>query len=472
MSIGTVAGLVFTYAFSSLAIFLSTARWLRTSEEEAPRLFFLTLGTGPVAVSWLLTRSCQFFPGRSDLFHVVGVGACFGVLFLVGTPKLRLFLALWARLRQYLSALDAPGRWPARLIVAAVACMLLFVLLQSLCIPLKDNDPLQYAKLSQLFHRHNTIPALPFAEADPETGFYWPSSHPVGYPSLILWSYMIQGSDASPGTMRLIAPAFTTYTLLLLWHLLSGRGYVSGPAAMLLLLATPLAFLLTAVSHVDPLRVYTFFLAFAWLAEALRRPTVPVLVLSGLVVGLSMFSHAIGLITLPIFVFIYFIKSREPFFGRVRQLGLVVLAALVLGGPRYFQNCLAYGAPVGDTCQVWELPKLRYTDYLRHQRQLATARDRLVNGALSPFVRPRLFGFSYWLLPVALVCTYRSNRRDLLSSVVLWVILSFFALVAVSLAAGTDLIIKNFRYFFTVQPFVVYFGGLFFGTVYEKFVGE
>jgi len=465
--VGILTGLVFTYALAPLILFLAVAQFTRATEEEAPRVFFLTAGLGTAFISLILTRCYQLLPERTDGLYVGVVLGVYAFLALVGCRKLPLVAELFRRARAFLSGLWSRPRWPELVLLALAAFIVAVLVAQAVLAPLSGNDPLGYAALARLIHRYKSVAFYPCFTPEPRTGFYCPGLHPLGYTSLIAWSYIIQGTSAHAGIMKLIAPAFAIHSLLLLWHLLAGKGRIAGPVGVLLLIATPFYFVVTAICHTDPLRVYTFFVAFVWLVEALRRPRLPWLIGAGAATGMSLHSHSIGLLALPFLFFIYFIKSKDPWGRRILQVAVLGAGTLVVGGPRYVQNTLEYGRPVGSQVEVWNMPELGMQDYLLEDRELGTLRGRIVNGLLKGFEKRDQFGLCYWLLALAVACHYRRLRDDLLSSVFLWVILSFYAMAALSLIAGVDLIIQNDRYFLTVQPFVVYHAALFLGHQYE-----
>ena len=63
-------GIFFTFIFSSLVIFLLLGRFVQKEESEVARLFFLTIGLGPITISWLLRGIFYFFPGQPDILYI------------------------------------------------------------------------------------------------------------------------------------------------------------------------------------------------------------------------------------------------------------------------------------------------------------------------------------------------------------------------------------------------------------------
>jgi len=468
MMIVTVIGLILTYGVSSFVIFLAAARLTRVTRSDASRLFFLTAGLGPIIISLLLTRFYQLLPYHSDAFYLAGVSVCFLPLLILGRRKLHLAADILADGRAFLAERISWKCWPEMIILALASILTVGATIQGVWNPLTSQDALGYATLSRLIHNYGNVEFYPSTEADPQTGFYYPSSHPLAYPALIAWHYMLQGTGEYAGLMKIIAPIYTIHCLLLLWHLLANRGRFAGPMAMLLFIGTPWVYRLTHICHIDPLRVYVFVLAFVWLRELLRRPGWAWTVLAGIAVGASMFSHSAGLLTLPFFAFIYFIMAHEKLAQRIVRIAAICVIAVALGGPRYIQNFIAAGSPVSDDTRVWSMPELGYKEYLRHDRGLVTQSERLFNGMLKGFTKLRYFGLTHWLCAAAVIFGLKRILTDGLSSAFLWVLILFYGLVAITFVIGMDLVIKNDRYFITVQPFIAYHGGLFLSHLYDK----
>ena len=467
----SAAGLLFTYVVSSLALFLVTARLTQATDRDAPRLLFLTAGLGPIAISLWLTRLYQFFPGHGDAFYVSLVVAPFLVACVACRREWPLLPALLRQARAEWSRVRFREHWPVIVVVATVAGLWALVTADALLFPLTGNDPLGYTSLCRLMYRYKAVAFYPLEQADPTTGFYFPSYHPLGYPSLIVWGHLLQGTAESAGFMRVIAPVYMLHTLALLWHLLSARGPMAGPVAMLLLVATPLYYGVTRICHTDPLRVYAFLLAFVWLGHALARPGRAWLLLSGACLGLCLHSHSTGLLALPMSLLIYFVKAQQPLKRRLLHLGVIGATALAVGGPRYAQNVVNHGNPLRNKVAAMELAQVDLSYYLARDREVASPSGKLINGYLKGFCKLDDFGLAYWVFAAAMVFGLRQARGDALSSIFLWVIAVWYALAALTVAVGIDIMILNDRYALAVHPFVAYHAALFLGRLYERLAG-
>jgi len=341
----------------------------------------------------------------------------------------------------------------------------------AIILPLREKDATHYATVARLIYQRKNITFYPLINADPETGYYAVSCHPLGYISLEVWSYLLQGSSQYPGLIKIISPIYVCYSLLLLWYLLSRRGYIYGILGALLLIATPSYFIQSSICGIDAFRVYMFLLAFVWLYKLIQNENLKVSGLTGFVVGMSMYSHSIGgVFTIPFFLIIYLIFSKQKYSHKILNLIIVVIVALLFGSSRYISNYFTFGSPVYDSLPVYQLEKLGHKEYKRYKKEIVTPLDRIIFGALAGFSKIKFFGLSYWIFLLSFIFSFKVIKNDKLSCIFLWVILLYYMCLILSLILDLDVFIGNYRYFLTIQPFVAYIAALFLGNLYEKVV--
>lgn len=461
-------GITVTYVLSSAAIFLSVARLTAVTRDEAIKLFFFTVGLGPITISWIVTKLLTYFPGHSNSFYLVVTFAFLIFLCIYGREKFPLFQSLFNNLFETVINIRLSHNWAVIFIVLIVIIVMGVVFLHATLLPLTGNDPLEYATDARLIYEHRTTDVYPFNKTDPETGFYAPSLHPLGYISLMVWSYMLQGSGQEAGLIKLISPMYVFYTMLLLWYVLSRKLNIYGILGMLLLITTPLYYSQAVICHIDPIRVYTFFLAFVWLREILLHDYGSYHLVAGFILGMSMYSHSIGILTLPFFALIYIIHSGKKYHRKIASLMLIIIISLLMVGGRYISNYRNIGSPISDKVQVLELEKLDYKEYLRESRGLSSEFDRILFGLMKGFSKPKSFGVSYWFLALFVVFYLKPASRDVTVTIFMEVLLLFYVLIVLSIVLEMDEFIKNDRYLLTVQPFIAYGGALFIGKLYEK----
>jgi len=465
-----LAGVFFTYLISSAAVFVVLARLARTPKEEAPDLFFMVMGLGPLAISWLLAKLLYLFPGQAASFYLLVIEAAFLCPILIWPARLKTLLAaLFGKQGTFFG--DRQGLKVARWIVFLSGAFLFATLaFQAVATPLTANDPLEYATVARWIYEERSVASYPYVDPDQPAGRFGGFSHPLGYISLMVWSYLLQGHAESAGLIKLVSPFYVLYTLLLLWRLLLVRGRLHGLIAALALLCTPFYYDMSAICHIDPLRIYTFFLAFVVLAELLEKPAFWKMVLSGLAIGASMYSHSIGVLTGPFFGLIYLVESKEKLSRRIINLLVVAVIALTVGGSQYVSNYFLFGTPVSNDLAVWNLEKLDYQSYFRHDRRIADLADRIIFGALKVLTKFSSFGLGYWVFLLALFWSLwtKALKHDRFFRVFLWATALYFGATFLSLLLDMDIFILNDRYPLTVQPFAAYGVGLFLGTIFGK----
>ncbi len=467
-------GIIFTYLGASLVIFLLLARLMQTTKQEATKLFFLTLGLGPITISWLLTRFLSIFPGHSDLFYVTLVAVCFFLPFSFCLNKLHLLQYIFQKGLTKLREFHFSKRWFETSILLMVFALMGAIFFLSTTLPITENDAVQYATVSRMIHEYKSIDFYPVIKPDPQTGFYAVSTHPLGYISLMTWSYMLQGSSQYAGLIKLISPMYVLYSLLILWYVLLRQGKIYGVFGMLLLITTPAYYMQSAYCGIDAIRIYTFFLAFVCLLELIRNHCLWQIIFTGFVIGMSMYSHSVGgVFTLPFFVFIYFIKSKEKYSKRIFCLTVIIVVALLFGGSRYMSNYQTFGFPVYDDIPINQLKEVAHADWVKYNNRISDFTGQVIYGGLKGFTNIIGFGVSYWFFALALILSiFKFFKADMISSIFLWIILLFYGLLWISIIIGQDVFISNYRYILTIQPFISFWGALSLGYFYEKVVSD
>ena len=332
-----------------------------------------------------------------------------------------------------------------------------------------ENDALQYAAASRYLYNDKTIDIYPFVGSYPQTGYYASSSHPLGYYSLIVWSYIVQGSSEEAGLMKLITPIHALYLFVALLSVLSNRKIIYGFFSILLLVSTPIFYIQCYTQSIDLLRIFLFFLAFLWLRELLCYPSFKSNMFLGFIVGMSMFSHSLGILTLPFIVLVYFLKSRDSYTKRIAFIVLIVVVSFIFGGTRYLSNYLIFGTPIESSAPVFQLKDLGYQEYFTQLRSLNTLGERILYGVLQGFTKFSAFGLTYWVFILAFVFSLNSIKSDDLMPVFSIVILMFYTVVFLTALKQDSLNLAHSRYYLTVQPFIAYGGALFLGDLHEKF---
>ena len=353
-------------------------------------------------------------------------------------------------------------------LAALLACL---VLIGSF-VPLSSGDALAYAQAARIVAEARSVADYPFTDSAAAGGFYGPWTHLPGYVGLLSFGYMLQGGTESAGVIRLVAAWFAFAGAAGVWRFAAAASPAAGPLAAFLFLSTPLYFSSAAEAQIDAMRIFTFLAAFTCLHVLVRRPSAGLAVIVGFAVGLSHFSHSIGVLTLPILLPLYAIVSGRKVRPLLTDAVLITAVGVVLVLPGWLRNLAVFGSLAADGTPVWAIPHIRFDEHVAVTRLLATPSERIFNGVLRGWTEPVFFGCTYWFLLAGAVAwavwavTGRTrwhpraawrNRAWLRPGPVgfsLWILAGFYGIVVLSVLLGTNTAIKNPRYVLTVQPFV------------------
>lgn len=430
-----------------------------------------SLTLGPAFLSWILTHLLYFTPGRSPAYYLTVAGA---VVLLPGLVFVRGFLlAGWHGLGAHLASFK---HLPLRaLLTAAFVAAIVFSLGQlvvvHLFIPVNANDPLEYATVARIIAENTSAREYPYSEPAFTGGIQASWTHPLGYVSLLVYGYLLQGSTDYAGVIRMVAPWFAFSGAVLLYVIAGYKRPLAGAIAALLMLTTPYFFQLAVQAHIDVMRLAALTAAFAAIWLLAREQTWRAAVFAGLCAGACHFVHSIGLITLPLLLPLYFLISAARWHITWRNMAIVGGIAISAVMLRISVNFAEFGTLVKDGPIIWGFEHLRVQEHREVIRLLYTPYDKVVRGVFAGWSRVNLFGYTYWLGTVALLAAAWAFRGELrrpihllkarawrLDDPILAALImtgGYFALAILSLAAGTDLVIKNARYLLTVHPLVV-----------------
>ena len=148
----------------------------------------------------------------------------------------------------------------------------------------------------------------------------------------------------------------------------------------------------------------------------------------------------------------------------------LVIGSLLFVIVRLMINMQAFGVPLGDYSVVWEIEALRELDHREVIRFLYTPYDQIMGGALRAWTDLENFGYTYTLATIGVAILAIAWRRQVFNIPMVWqarawrndhptmsaiiVVGGFFALVFLTLAAGSDLVVKNPRYLMTMTPLI------------------
>ena len=465
---------LFASGFVLLAFFVAASfaamlllRTFNPREEDFPVLAAASFTVGPLLFALVLSAPLLLLDGLEPRLLLAVSGL---VTVIPGSYAAMRFGPRLAGLvgRFATSLLSRPVSLAASLaLVVALAYLIGAQIIIAFFQPAYANDTLEYLTAGRLVADAASLKDYPFIDSTRTGGFFGPWTHPPAYPVLIALAYWIQGSSEYSGIARLICPYFAAAQALLLIAVANAEGRrVAGLAAAVLCLSTPLYFLLNSQAHIDSVRIAAFSAAAATVWLAARRPGAGAAVAAGLAVGVSEFSHSIGLLTLGFVAPLFLIASSGPLLARLRSAAIFVAIGGALAAPFLLRNLRTFGSFLQDNTVLWTFAELDVEKNRALERGIYTFADKIFAGALRPFSEIDFFGYVWWAtLALSMVALYVARRTTTLSSLVgatsrssplalaLMMCVGFLAFQLLTVAMGTDLAIKNARYAMTSQPF-------------------
>lgn len=462
----SAAALLLFFISASFA-FLGLCAKLYRREDDLGLLAGISATAGPMLLAWVLAILLIALPGREPAIYLAALALIFGVGGVFGAVTCGPLLA-----RAFGGYAIATARRPLILAgVVAVGLVLAWIAFQQVAVaafqPVYSNDSLEYLTAARLVAANSDLNRYPFLDGSATGGFLSPWTHPPSFITLNVLAFWLQGSADLSGAARFIATYFVAAQALALCVFVDKGRRLAGPLAAAIMVATPVYFLLSLQAHVDSMRLAAFTTAAAAVWLAARRLTWGGAVIAGLAVGMSHFSHSIGFLTLGFLAPLFFLASQGGLVLRSGVAAVFCLISVMLVAPFALKNIAAYGALAQDMGLVWSYPDIRFDESLAVERGIATLSDKLLYGMLQPLTKPELFGFAAAALAIAaLISVLRVGRRRLFQLVrdaefrasavftSLALVGGFIAFLAITIATGTDLAIKNARYVLTIQPFI------------------
>ena len=451
-----ISWFVFTFFMLPLAFAGGMLRLARPEREDTPLFALCCASLAPLSLSVVLYWTYRLFPGSATPFAVVCIMGAFSLATAIYGRReaAELFHLLQRYVRAWRGRLHAsPRRCCASLFIFALVVLFAYIQLGH---PLADgNDVLEYLVDGRVIFEAKDISIYPLTDVARTNGIYFPSMHPPGFPLLIAWSYMPLGTDST-----------LCFRLMSVWYMLFWLGLTACAAHRLqanaALVSVVLLVLMSRVSgqvlalEGDLIRLTTFqavFILGSFLPGMERYGWKPFFMF-GACAGLGIFVHSISLLLLPLLggTLVVLCRRNRRFILRLALISTPVCCAV--GAWQYFFNWLYTGMPIHDYVPVWELPFLHWHTDLAVMRNLATLKDRLLNGPLSLFTNYSLYGISGLLLPGAAMLLWR-RRLGMLPKTLLLGALLYLLMLFTCAFADIPLAIKNSRYIMTIVPLLL-----------------
>ena len=360
--------------------------------------------------------------------------------------------------------------------VLLIIILILLTLLRVLGAPLEASDPMEYFSVSRLIYEFNSFAHYPVSPSI-ESGLYARSSHPPAYHVLLAVGYAIQGTSIGSWAGRAISLhyAISSIALLLLamrMHRQSNSAGLGGVMAVAFLFCIPVFTILLVALHIDTIRVCLFFASFLAMAQfikqtnerqpvgALDRQSIILALVTGAVSGFAAFSHSIGILTLPMVGLSYLIFLRIRLIPWLTLGVAICLACVIISAGPFLLNLSKFGTLIHDSEPIWSIPAIDHANDVLYRRDLVALQDRFFNGLLVWFSNIKLFSFSAFVVLILLPFHFRKIWSSVIGRVMLVGLVTYHLLGLATILFGTELMIKNFRYMYTIGLHMVFAAGL------------
>lgn len=464
----TVANLFLSlFLFVSLVVIASHCGLLisgllpwRLSARIRPLMFAFGFALGPFLSGLILVLALAVFPGASHFFHATFV---FFVLTLLAYGLRKVRSDRLAQIRDLLSLVRSASKQNG-LLLFLLSLWVLAMVFNALALPLIQNDSLEYMLVARDIYDARSLENYPALSTDTRSGFFGPWTHPSLYVSLIYLASIFQGSAELPFCARLLAPWFALSALMLVFALGAIRSAIVAVLASLLFIGAPLLFLGADSALMDSLPVAGLLLSLTVLVGCDVRRTAKFGLAVGLTLGLSLWTHSQSVI-FPFLIFplagAYFARKSVRSVDVAISFGAAVGSMLLVGAWPYVANYRTFGSFISDNPAVFAIESLDWVGYFSMARGIHSISEKIQYGLFKGFFATESYGLVFWIaIPVILYFARKSLRSlafcrsKLLQQnevvVSLGVLGVYHAGVVASILVGTDLMIKNERYFLVI----------------------
>lgn len=429
--------------------------------------FFFGIALGPFLLGISLVLSLSLLPNANPWYH------------LLSSCLLLCLISLGFYFRKNKSV--RPTQDAKRDIVLGtisfsvlVVAWLVTLAYNTLAIPLVANDALEYMMVAASIYEHPTISTYPLLDpSDSPHGFYAPWTHPPLYVALLYSAMTIQGGWESTTLPSMIAAWSLAALAGLTFSAAATRSLIAGALATTMLFSTPLLFSGATEAMLDALPALGLFsvtivLVFHARSGFNRN------ILAGVTLGLALWSHSQAIVFLPLIAALIIASNGlASWRNSTKEILTTIGTSLLIGGAPYFNNYLVFGAVISDTPIVFAIPSLEWDEYFEVARNLDSPVSMIQYGLLKGWFKVSSFGIIFWSALLAIPLVVRVLRQiglsralksgidvaeetdELLLKLTI-VVMVFLGGTGLSQLLGSDIIVKNDRYFLaTIAPLAV-----------------
>ncbi len=444
--------------------------------------FFFGAAIAPFLLGFITIAALKLLPGKSHNAHLIFIfsSLCFFCLLSCKrTFKPTSDMLVNPQLSQQYS-------WDEKLSIALLTGFVIFLVASSLSVPLTQTDALEYAQMGRIVFDNRTLDSYPPIVPDNHpSGFYSPVTHPPLYVALVYTAYLMQGNADTPSLMRLISPWCLLVATGVIFSLGSMINRRTGLFASLLFISTPLLFMGTVSSLIDPLSVLGFTLVFASIFSFSASP-LKIGLLQGSILGIAFWVHSQAIL------FPFLLIAGLVFYngiGRWRQIAnqisVLIPVSIAIGIWPYWNNYQKLGSFISDNPIIFRLPNLVWNDYFLIGRGVDNLSAQLQYGLFKGWFAPEAYGILFWLMTAGFVCMVKpslsgirkfvtgnviTGGNDNIKNILLaaaGVILLYHLGILLAIFLGVNQIIRIERYMLILVPCVALLSGFALARFFE-----
>jgi len=421
-------------------------------------MYIISLGTGPIAISWILEKIMYILVGYPRELYISIILLLFSLLFIYSLNSRNNIYKAYIVLSKQFTKVDI-----------VISILILAILSLNILLPVIGNDASQYYYVSRNIFEAMNFHQYPLVESGAYKG-YFPWTHPAGYVSLLTWGYFFSDGTEHLYLLKTVNVFYAFLTYMLIAELLKRYGTLYSKVGALLIFMSPLYCILISQFHIDIFRIFLFFTPFVLLSIVMKEKDVKLLYILVISLGFSAYAHSIGILSIFFAGVIILVYLREllTFKNILIMLGILIVMLV----SRYYQNYQLFGYVVGDKSAIWALDFIHYDEYLAKSRQLDGLYNVITNGIFRGFTHPYSFALTFqYIVAVSLLTLIKDKftKKDILYTfksllgldsmfkISLWLLSLWYFLTIISTLLGGYNFIKNDRYLLTIYPFIIYF---------------
>ncbi|MDP7319715.1 MAG: hypothetical protein QF441_03860 [Bacteriovoracaceae bacterium] len=403
-----------------------------------------------VTTSWMIEKVMFIAPNKPSLTYLITIFLIFSFISAIFINELKLVLKTFIQ--------GVKNNYFFTIIIIFTSIIIIFI---SINLPVDSNDPLEYIQVAKNISETGNFNHYPLINSELLKG-YFPWSHPSGYVGMIVWSFNFTENINDFMLLKLYNPLIAISFLIIFYIIFSGTNiYLRTILSFIGVLATPLLIIEVFHFHIDPLRIFTFFITGLLALELYKMKSIAQYILLGFLLGITLHSHSLGILIIPMFFGILAVDYYQTKQFYVKPMCISLFVTLIFVGFRYYINFNTLGYIVGDNTPLWKIESLNFSHYLQLTRGLETPSNKILNGLLKVFTHIYSFGVTFWIYTLLFTKSFLTKKEKFLfnfssyETVSNFIILFWFLGSTTVTLMGSDILIKNDRYTLTIFPFVL-----------------